>query len=43
MSLSNSNEMDDQIVMAFSDIMDEAMSILQAKEIAAAATSSSTR
>jgi hypothetical protein len=35
--------MEDQIVMAFSDVMDEAMSILQAEEAIAAAASSSTR
>jgi hypothetical protein len=35
--------MEDQIAMAFSDVMDEAMSILQAEEAIAAAASSSTR
>jgi hypothetical protein len=35
--------MEDQITMAFSGIMDEAMSIVQAKEAAAAVASSSTR
>jgi hypothetical protein len=39
----NSNEIEDQIAMAFSDVMDEAMIILQAEEAATAATSSSTR
>jgi hypothetical protein len=43
MSSSNSSEMDDQIVMAFSGVMDEAMSILQAEEVAAASASLSTR
>jgi hypothetical protein len=33
--------MEDQITMAFSDIMDEAMSIVQADEAMAAAASSS--
>jgi hypothetical protein len=35
--------MEDQIAMAFSDVMDEAMSILQAEEAIAATASSSTR
>jgi hypothetical protein len=35
--------MDDQIVMAFSDVMDEVMSILQAEEVVAATASSSTQ
>jgi hypothetical protein len=35
--------MEDQIVMAFSGVMDEAMSIRQAEEAATAVTSSSTR
>jgi hypothetical protein len=35
--------MEDQIAMAFSDVMDEAMSILQAEEAIVAAASSSTR
>jgi hypothetical protein len=38
MSSSNSSEMGDQIVMAFSGVMDEAMSILQAKEVAASSS-----
>jgi hypothetical protein len=42
MSSSNSSEMDDQIIMAFLDIMDEAMSIFEAEEVVAAAASSST-
>jgi hypothetical protein len=42
MSLSNSTEIKDQIIMTFSSVMDEAMSILEAEEFAAAATSSST-
>jgi hypothetical protein len=41
MSSSNSSEMDDQIAMAFSGVMDEAMSILQAEEATAAIDSSS--
>jgi hypothetical protein len=43
MSSSNSSEIEDQITIAFLGIMDEAMSILQAEELAAAAASSSTR
>jgi hypothetical protein len=39
---SNSSEIEDQIVMTFSGVMDEAMSILQMEEAVAAATSSST-
>jgi hypothetical protein len=35
--------MEDQIAMAFSDVMDQAMSILQAEEAITAAASSSTR
>jgi hypothetical protein len=35
--------MENQIAMAFSDVMDESMSILQAEEAIAAAASSSTR
>jgi hypothetical protein len=42
MSLSNSTEIKDQIIMAFSSVMDEAMNILEAEEFVAAATSSST-
>jgi hypothetical protein len=42
MSSSNSNEMEDQIIMAFSGVMNEAMSILQAEEAAATAAWSST-
>jgi hypothetical protein len=42
MSLSNSSEMEDQITMAFSSVMDEAMSIVQAEEAAAATAFSST-
>jgi hypothetical protein len=34
--------MEDQIAMTFSGIMDEAMSIVQVEEVAAAAASSST-
>jgi hypothetical protein len=43
MSSSNSSEMDDHIVMAFSGVMDEAMSIFEVEEATAVATSSSTR
>jgi hypothetical protein len=39
MSSSNSNEMKDQITMAFLGVMDEIMSILKAEEVV---TSSST-
>jgi hypothetical protein len=39
---SNSTEMEDQLSMAFQGVMEEAMSMLQAKEAAAAAASSST-
>jgi hypothetical protein len=42
MSSSNSSEMEDQLTIAFQGIMEEAMSILQAKEAVAAAASSST-
>jgi hypothetical protein len=42
MSLSNSSKMEDQLTMAFQDVMEEAMSILQAEEATAAAASSST-
>jgi hypothetical protein len=35
--------MDDQIIMVFADVMDEAMSIAQAEEAAIAAASSSTQ
>jgi hypothetical protein len=42
MSSSNSSEMEDQLTIAFQGIMEEAMSILQAKEATAAAASSST-
>jgi hypothetical protein len=35
--------MDDQIIMVFADVMDEAMSIAQAEEIVIAASSSSTQ
>jgi hypothetical protein len=42
MSSSNSSEINDQIIMAFSDVMDEVMSILQVEEVAATAASSST-
>jgi hypothetical protein len=39
---SNSTEMEDQLGMAFQSVMEEAMSMLQAKEAATAAASSST-
>jgi hypothetical protein len=39
MSLSNSSKMEDQIAMAFSDVVDEAMSIMQAEEGAATVAS----
>jgi hypothetical protein len=39
----NLSKMDDQIVMVFSDVMDEAISILQAEEVVATAASTSTR
>jgi hypothetical protein len=42
-SVTNSSEMEDQIAIMFSDVMDKAMSIVQAEEAAAAAASSSTR
>jgi hypothetical protein len=38
----NSTEMEDQLGMTFQGVMEEAMSMLQAKEAAAAAASSST-
>jgi hypothetical protein len=43
MSSSNSSKMEDEIAMVFSDVMDEAMSILEEEEVAAAAASLSTR
>jgi hypothetical protein len=42
MSLSNSSEMEDQIAMTFAGVMDEAMIIVQAKEVTAGAASLST-
>jgi hypothetical protein len=42
MSLFNSSEMNDQIVMVFLDIMDEIMSILQAEEAITVVAFSST-
>jgi hypothetical protein len=39
----NSSEMDDQIIVAFFDVMDETMSILEMVEVTTAAASSSTR
>jgi hypothetical protein len=43
MSSSNSSKMEDQITMAFSGVMDEAMNILQVEETTVATSSSSTR
>jgi hypothetical protein len=43
MSSSNSNEMEDQLTMAFQSVMKETMSMLQAEEVVAAAAYSSTR
>jgi hypothetical protein len=40
MSSSNSSKMEDQIAMVFSGVMNEAMSIVHAEEVAAAAASS---
>jgi hypothetical protein len=40
---SNSSEMEDQIVMSFSGIIDEAMSVVQAEEATAATASLSTQ
>jgi hypothetical protein len=42
-SLSNSSEIENQFTMMFQDVMEEAMSILEAEEAAAAVASSSTR
>jgi hypothetical protein len=42
MSSFNSNEMEDQLTMAFQGVMEEAMSLLQAKEAMDNAASSST-
>jgi hypothetical protein len=39
---SNSSKIEDQLTMAFQGVMEEAMSMLQAEEVAAAAGSSST-
>jgi hypothetical protein len=39
MSLSKSSKIDDQLAIVFQGIMEEAMSILQAKEVVAAAAS----
>jgi hypothetical protein len=43
MSSFNSSEMEDQLTMVFQGIMEEAMSMLQAEEVMAAAASSSTQ
>jgi hypothetical protein len=43
MSSSNSSEIEDQLTMVFQGVMEEAMSMLQAEEVAAAVASSSTR
>jgi hypothetical protein len=40
---SNSNKIEDQLTIAFQVVMKEAMSMLQAEEVAAAVASSSTR
>jgi hypothetical protein len=42
MSSSNSSEIEDQLIMTFHGIIKEAMSMLQAEEVATAAVSSST-
>jgi hypothetical protein len=42
MSSSNSSEMEDQLTMVFQGVMEEAMSMLQAEEVAVATASSST-
>jgi hypothetical protein len=42
MSSSNSSEMEDQLIIVFQSIMEEAMSMLQAEEVVAAVVSSST-
>jgi hypothetical protein len=39
---SNSSKIEDQLTMAFQGVMEEAMSMLQAEEVAAATGSSST-
>jgi hypothetical protein len=43
MSSSNSSKMEDQLTMVFQGIMEEAMSMLQVEEAAAATASSSAR
>jgi hypothetical protein len=43
MTSSNSSEMENQLIMAFQGIMEEAMSMLQAEEVMAATASLSTR
>jgi hypothetical protein len=43
MSSSNSSETEDQLTMVFLDVMEEVMSMLQVKEVTAAAAFSSTR
>jgi hypothetical protein len=43
MSSSNSNKMEDQLNMTFQGVMEEAMSMLQAEEVATDAASLSTR
>jgi hypothetical protein len=42
MSSSNSSEIEDQLTIAFQVVMEEAMSMLEAEEVAATAASSST-
>jgi hypothetical protein len=39
---SNSSEMDDQLIMAFQGVMEEAMNMLQVEEVVATTASSST-
>jgi hypothetical protein len=43
MSSSNSSEMEDQLTLAFQDVMEEDMSTLQVEEAATTAATSSTR
>jgi hypothetical protein len=39
---SNSSEMEDQLIMAFQGVLEEAMSMLQVEEVVATTASSST-
>jgi hypothetical protein len=43
MSSSNSSEMEDQLTLAFQNVMEEDMSTLQVEEVATTAATSSTR